>query len=300
VSNFAQTWIHENGIVFQMRDWSCGTQAAKVSHSWPAELEDSMANKRTLTYNTGDILGRIGNQKATREYRDKEKIFSQGDAANAMFYVESGHVKLTVASKDGKKAVLAILGKGDFFGENCLLNHSRRTTTATALQNSTIACVKKTTLIGIIRREPVFASLLVSNLLSRIGHIEEDFTDHLLNSSERRLARLLLRLSHFGQRSKAELAILHVSQNTLAEMVGTTRSRVSFFMNRFREMGLIKYNGTLQVHRALRTYLLQESFHPDGLVAAGINADLVEMGVLGSLNKPILALPQVNGGNDEP
>ena len=257
-----------------------------------------MANKRTPTRDFGDLLGRIGTQKTIREYRNKEEIFSQGDAANAMFYVESGHVKLTVTSKDGKKAILAILGKGDFFGENCLLNNSRRTTTATALENSTISCVKKTTLIGIIHREPVFSSSLVFDLLSRIGHIEEDFTDHLLNLSERRLARLLLRLSHFGQRSKAELAILHVSQNTLAEMVGTTRSRVSFFMNRFREMGLIKYNGTLQVHRALRTYLLHESFHPDGLVAAGINADLVETGVLGSPDKPALALPDMQDAQD--
>ena len=259
-----------------------------------------MANKRTPTCDFGNLLGRIGTQKTTREYRNKEEIFSQGDAANAMFYVESGHVKLTVASKGGKKAILAILGKGDFFGENCLLNNSRRTTTATALENSTIACVKKTTLIGIIHREPVFASFLVFDLLSRIGHIEEDFTDHLLNLSERRLARLLLRLSHFGQRSQNELAILHVSQNTLAEMVGTTRSRVSFFMNRFREMGLIKYNGTLQVHRALRTFLLRESFHPNGLVLAGTGADLIKTDVLGSPDKAALVLPQVISGNDEP
>jgi CRP-like cAMP-binding protein len=259
-----------------------------------------MTSKRTPSCDFGDLLGRIGTQKTTREYRDKEEIFSQGDAADAMFYIESGHVKLTVASKSGKKAILAILGKGDFFGENCLLNDSRRTTTATALENSTIACVKKTTLIGIIHREPAFSSSLVFDLLSRIGHIEEDFTDHLLNLSERRLARLLLRLSHFGQRSKNELAILHVSQNTLAEMVGTTRSRVSFFMNRFREMGLIKYNGTLQVHRALRTFLLRESFHPDGLATAGIDSDLVKTDVLGSPDKPALVLPQVISDNDEP
>jgi CRP-like cAMP-binding protein len=257
-----------------------------------------MANKRNLTCDFGDLLGRIGTQKTTREYRNKEEIFSQGNVANAMFYIESGHVKLTVASNGGKKAILAILGKGDFFGENCLLNNSRRTTTATALQRSTITCVKKATLSGIIHREPAFSSLLVYDLLSRIGHIEEDFTDHLLNSSERRLARLLLRLSHFGQRSKAELAILHVSQSTLAEMVGTTRSRVSFFMNRFREMGLIKYNGTLQVHRALRTFVLQESFHLDGLVTAGIDADLVGTGVLGSPDNPILAPPDMQDAQD--
>lgn len=217
-----------------------------------------MAKTRTLTLASPDLLGRIGTRKTTREYRNKQEIYSQGDVADAMFYVDSGHVKLTVASKGGKKAVLAILGKGDFFGENCLLRNSRRTTTATALQHSTVECVKKSTLSGIIHREPAFSSLLVFDLLSRIGRMEEDFTDQLLNSSERRLARLLLRLSHFGQRSKPDTAVLHVSQGTLAEMVGTTRSRVSHFMNRFREMGLIEYNGSLQVHRALRTFLLHE------------------------------------------
>jgi CRP-like cAMP-binding protein len=173
-----------------------------------------------------------------------------------MFYVESGHVKLTAASKGGKKAVLAILGRGDFFGENCLLEQSRRTTTATSLQHSTIDCVKKATVSSIIRREPAFSNSLVFDLLSRMGRIEEDFTDQLLNSSQMRLARLLLRLSHFGQPSGTDTAVLHVNQETLAEMVGTTRSRVSHFMNRFREMGLINYNGSLQVHRSLRTFLL--------------------------------------------
>ena len=217
-----------------------------------------MAKIQALTLASRDLLGRIGTQKTTREYRNKEEIYSQGDAAKAMFYVESGHVKLTVASKRGKRAVLAILGKGDFFGENCLLRNSRRTTTATALQHSTVDCVKRSTLNGIIHREPSFSSLFVFDLLSRIERIEEDFTDQLLNSSERRLARLLLRLSHFGEPSGTDTAILHVSQGTLAEMVGTTRSRVSHFMNRFRQMGLINYNGSLQVHRALRTFLLHK------------------------------------------
>jgi CRP-like cAMP-binding protein len=231
---------------------------AEFHHCWPVALEKLMANKRTGTLGSGNLLGMIGNEKTTREYLNKEKIFSQGDAANAMFCVESGHVKLTVASKHGKKAVLAILGKGDIFGENCLLKQSRRTTTATAFQNATIACVERATLNDLIQRESEFSSLLVSDLLSRIVRIEEDFTDQLLNSSERRLARLLLRLSHFGQPSGADTAILHISQGTLAEMVGTTRSRVSHFMNRFREMGLIKYNGTLQVQMALRSFLLHK------------------------------------------
>ena len=217
-----------------------------------------MAKPRTLRLASRDLLGRIGTQKTTQEYGDKEEIYSQGDAANAMFYVESGHVKLTVASKGGRKAVLAILGKGDFFGENCLLRNSRRTTTATALRHSTLARVTKSTLSGIIHREPAFSNRLVLDLLSRIVRIQEDFTDQLLNSSERRLARLLLRLNNFGKPSATDPAALRVSQETLAEMVGTTRSRISHFMNRFREMGLINYNGSLHVHRALRTYLLHE------------------------------------------
>jgi CRP-like cAMP-binding protein len=217
-----------------------------------------MEKTRTLTLAPRDLLGRIGTQKTTREYGDKEEIYSQGDAANAMFYVESGHVKLTVASKGGRKAVLAILGKGDFFGENCLLRNSRRTTTATALRHSTLARVTKSTLSSIMHREPAFSNGLVLDLLSRIVRIQEDFTDQLLNSSERRLARLLLRLNNFGKPSATDPAALRINQETLAEMVGTTRSRVSHFMNRFREMGLINYNGSLHVHRALRTYLLHE------------------------------------------
>jgi CRP-like cAMP-binding protein len=152
-----------------------------------------MATTRTLTLASRDLLGRIGTQKTTQEYGDKEKIYSQGDAANTMFYIESGHVKLTVASKGGRKAVLAILGKGDFFGENCLLRNSRRTATATALRHSTLARVTKSTLSSIMHREPAFSNRLVLDLLSRIVRIQEDFTDQLLNSSERRLARLLLR-----------------------------------------------------------------------------------------------------------
>jgi CRP-like cAMP-binding protein len=204
-----------------------------------------MANGRTLTYDFRDLLDAVGGRKTTREYQNKEEIYSQGDAANALFYVESGHVTLTVASKGGKKAILAILGKGDFFGENCLFKQPRRTTTATALQHCIVICVGKTALSRGIRREREFSSRLVFHLLSRIKRIQEDFTDHLLHPSERRLARLLLRLSQLGQRPQAESAILRVSQEILAEVVGTTRSRVNFFMNRFREMGLIKYDGKL-------------------------------------------------------
>jgi CRP-like cAMP-binding protein len=213
---------------------------------------------RTPSCKSGDLLSKIGSQRATREYGNKEKIYSQGDTANAMFYVESGHVKLTVASTRGKKAVLAILGKGDFFGQCCLIKGAKRPMTATALEPSTITSVENSTLNEIIQREPKFSSVFVFDLLSRMGRVEEDFTDQLLNTSEMRLARLLLRLSRVGKSDVEDGAVLHISQGTLAEMVGTTRSRVSYFMNRFREWGLIDYNGTLHVHRALQTFLQKE------------------------------------------
>ena len=217
-----------------------------------------MPSKRALTFNPGTFLKRIGSRRTSREYRNKEPIFSQGDAADAMFYVEAGNVKLTVLSKRGKKAVIAIFRQGDFFGEGCLGAPSLRMSTATAVQLSTIARVEKATIVRIIHDDPVFARLLIAHLLSRVARIEEDFLDQLFNSSEKRLARTLLLLASFGTQSKPDPAILKVSQGTLAEMVGTTRSRVSFFMNRFRKMGLIDYNGSLRVHRALLTFLLHE------------------------------------------
>lgn len=214
-----------------------------------------MSSSRTAGYNSGDLLKKIGTQRATREYRNNEEIYAQGDAATELFYVESGHVKLTVASKHGRKAILAILSKGDFFGQCCFVKGAKRRMTATALQLSSVTSVKKSTLNEIMQREPRFSSLLVLDLVSRMRSIEEDFTDQLLHSSEMRLARLLLRLSHFGEPGAADTAILHISQGTLAEMVGTTRSRVSYFMNRFRELGLINYNGSLYVHKSLTTFL---------------------------------------------
>ena len=230
----------------------------RASEVVPEDAGGSIVNDRTATSKSGDLFSKIGCQRATREYSNKEKIFSQGDAANAMFYIESGHVKLTVASTRGKRAVLAILSKGDFFGQCCLMKGAKRAMTATAVQLSSITSVKKGALNEVMHREARFSNLLVLDLLSRMRKIEEDFTDQLLHSSELRLARLLLRLSHFGEPGMADTAVLHISQGTLAEMVGTTRSRISYFMNRFRTLGLIEYNGSLHVHKALRTFLLQE------------------------------------------
>jgi len=216
-----------------------------------------MSGKRGLTFDPSMFLKRVGNRRSNREYRNKELIFSQGDAADAMFYVESGNVKLTVRSERGKKAVVAIFRQGDFFGEGCLGTPSLRRSTATAVQPCTIARLEKAIIVRIIHDDPVFARLLIAHLLSRVVRIEEDYLDQLFNSSEKRLARALLSLAGSGTQSEPDSTILKVSQGTLAELIGTTRSRVSFFMNRFRKMGLIDYNGSLRVHRALLTFLLR-------------------------------------------
>ena len=230
-----------------------------------------MPNKRTLTFSHRTFLKKIGNRRTSQEYRNKQAIFSQGDAADAMFYVEAGNVKLTVLSQRGKKAVIAIFRQGDFFGEGCLGAPSLRMSTATAVQPSTIVRVDKITIIRIIHDDPLFARLFIAHLISRVARTEEDLLDQLLNSSEKRLARTLLLLASFGTQSRPHTATLKVSQGTLAEMVGTTRSRVSFFMNRFRKMGLIDYNGSLHVHWAMLNFFLhQQALNPRPAVPSSI------------------------------
>lgn len=217
-----------------------------------------MVNKHARTFASRDLLKKIGNQKTSRGYRNKETIFRQGEMADAMFYVEDGNVQLSVTSKHGKKAVIAILRQGDFFGERCLVRRALRMSTATAIHQSTIARVQRGTLVRILRQEAPFAKLFISYLVVRMGRIEEDFVDQIFNSSEKRLARILLLLARFEKQSEPKSAVLKLSQQTLAEMVGTTRSRVSYFMNRFRKKGFIRYNGGLQVHRGLFTFALQK------------------------------------------
>jgi CRP/FNR family transcriptional regulator, cyclic AMP receptor protein len=201
-----------------------------------------------------DLFKRIDTHTITRDYRNKQAIYAQGDRADALFYIRSGYVKLTVMSKDGKKAIIAILREGDFFGEGCITKKSLRISSASAIEPCTIARVTRA---NISRRlhEPAFAKLLVAHLLLRIERIEEEFVDQIFSSSEKRLARILLLLAGFGKKLRPAPVVLKVSQETLAEMVGTTRSRVSYFMNRFRERGYIDYNGTLEVHPSLLTFL---------------------------------------------
>jgi CRP/FNR family transcriptional regulator, cyclic AMP receptor protein len=217
-----------------------------------------MAYKHTLAFEPLDLFKRVDTQTTTQGYRNRQNIYAQGDKADAMFYIQSGNVKLTVASRNGKKAVIAILRPGDFFGEGCMTRQSLRMSTATAIEDSTVARVKRATIVRIIHGEPAFARLFISYLLFRIGRFQEEFVDQIFSTSEKRLARILLLLAGSGLQSKSAPTLLKVNQETLAEMVGTTRSRVSYFMNRFREKGFIEYNGSLRVHKALLTFLFQE------------------------------------------
>jgi len=217
-----------------------------------------MTSKTLTASNPLDLSKKVGTKSSTQEYRSGQTIFTQGDKADAVFYIRCGHVKLTVMSKGGKKAVIGILRQGDLFGEGCLTHKSLRTSTATVIQLSNITRVKRTDIARTIHREPAFAKLFISHLLVRIGRVEEGLVDQVCTTSERRLARTLLLLAGFGMQSNADPDLPKVSQETLAEMVGTTRSRVSHFMNHFREMGFIDYNGGLHVHEGLRTFLLDQ------------------------------------------
>ena len=185
-------------------------------------------------------------------------MFSQGDPAHAVFYIQKGKIKLTVVSKEGKEAVVAILGFGDFFGEGCLAGQSVRMATATTMSVCSIMRLEKAGVVRLLHEQPAFSDLLLHHLLSRNIRIEEDLVDQLFNSSEKRLARVLLLLANFGKDGKPEAVIPKISQETLAEIVGTTRSRVSFFMNRFRKMGFIDYNGGLEVHSSLLNVILHD------------------------------------------
>jgi CRP/FNR family transcriptional regulator, cyclic AMP receptor protein len=204
------------------------------------------------------FLSKVGKGKTSLISHKKHAIFTQGDAAEAVFYIQAGKVKLTVVSQQGKEAVIAILERGAFFGESCLAGQAVRTATATAVENSSLVRIDKDAMIRVLHEEPAFAELFMTYLLAHTIRIEEDLVDQLFNSSEKRLARALLLLAHFGKEGKPETVIAKISQETLAEMIGTTRSRVSFFMNKFRKLGFIDYNGELHVHSSLLNVVLHD------------------------------------------
>jgi CRP/FNR family transcriptional regulator, cyclic AMP receptor protein len=218
-----------------------------------------MRRKAELAFDPKAFLAKVGNGSTLADYKKSQRIFSQGDSADAVFYIQTGKVKLTVVSKQGKEAVVAILGSDDFFGEGCLAGQPLRMATASAMSVCSIMRLEKRSVIRLLHSQPAFSELFLHHLLSRNIRIEEDLVDQLFNSSEKRLARVLLLMANFGKEGKAEPVIPKISQETLAEIVGTTRSRVSFFMNRFRKMGFIHYNGGLEVHSSLLNVVLHDS-----------------------------------------
>ena len=218
-----------------------------------------MKRKAEFAFDPKAFLAKVGKGRALAEYQKNQRIFSQGDPADAIFHIQTGKVKLTVVSKQGKEAVVAILGTDDFFGEGCLAGQPLRMASASAMSVCSIMRLEKPAVIRLLHNEPAFSELFVHYLLSRNIRIEEDLVDQLFNSSEKRLARVLLLMANFGKEGKAEPVIPKISQETLAEIVGTTRSRVSFFMNRFRKLGFIEYNGGLEVHSSLLNVVLHDS-----------------------------------------
>jgi len=204
------------------------------------------------------FLNKANGGRTIAKHRMNACLFEQGDPADAIFYIQKGKVKLTVVSKQGKEAVIGILGEGDFFGEGCLAGQARRMASAAALSECTIMKLEKAAVVKLLHEEPEFSERFLAHLLTRNVKIEEDLIDQLFNSSEKRLARVLLLLAHFGKEGQPQEVIPKLSQETLAGIVGTTRSRVSFFMNRFRKLGFIEYNGGMKVHSSLLNVVLHE------------------------------------------
>ena len=222
----------------------------------------SPANKKGREFNPRTFLATIGEGRKTLTFAKKQGIFAQGDKADAVFYIQKGKVNLTVVSKTGREATIGILTDGDFFGEGALAGQALRMGSAAAMTDCEILRIDKKAMITALHREHVFSDLFVAYLLARNIRYEEDLVDQLFNSSEKRLARVLLLLAHFGKEGVPEPVVPKISQETLAEMVGTTRSRVSFFMNRFRKLGFVDYSGGpeggLQVHSSLLGVILHD------------------------------------------
>jgi CRP/FNR family cyclic AMP-dependent transcriptional regulator len=217
-----------------------------------------VAKVAKTTFDPKTFLAKVGTGKTILRFEKNQRVFEQGDVADSVFYLQKGRVKLTVVSEQGKEAVVGILEPGQFFGEGCLNGHPLRIATTKAIEESVITSISKVAMIATLRAEPKFSELFMAYLLTRNSRIEEDLIDQLFNSSEKRLARLLLLLAHFGTDGRPQPILLDISQETLAEMIGTTRSRVSAFMNKFRKLGLISYNGKIEVHNSLLNAVLHE------------------------------------------
>jgi CRP-like cAMP-binding protein len=217
-----------------------------------------MKANRKLPFSAKNFLSKAESGRSVKHHVKGEVIFSQTDPADALFYIQKGKVKLTVVSNRGKQAVIATLGVGDFFGEGCLAGQLLRMYSAAAIGECSLVRLEKAAAIAVVHDKPAFSELFLQYMLSRNIRIQEDLVDHLFNSSEKRLARVLLLLANFGKEGKPEPVIPKMSQETLAEIVGTTRSRVSFFMNRFLKMGFIGYRDGLEVHSSLLSVVLRD------------------------------------------
>jgi len=204
------------------------------------------------------FLATVSRGRSVSEYRKDAVVFRQGNAADAVFYIQKGKIKITVESKQGKEAVIAIMGAGEFLGEGCLIGQPLRLATAKAMAESELMRVGKAEMIRVLHEEPTFGELFMTHLLTRNSRVEEDLVDQLFNSSEKRLARTLLLLANFGKEGGPQPITAPISQETLAKIIGTTRSRVSHFMNKFRKLGFIDYNGHLEVHSSLLTVVLRD------------------------------------------
>ena len=221
-----------------------------------------MATKPRPSFNPKSFLAKVGEGRSIGKYRKEQIVFSQGDPADAVFYIQKGKVKITVVSEQGKEAVVAILGANEFFGEGCLAGQVQRIASVATMTDSVIVRLEKVSIVRVIHQEPAFSEMFIAHLVGRGIRVEADLVDQLFNSSEKRLARLLLLLANFGKEGKPEPIIAKISQETLAEMIGTTRSRVSFFMNKFRKLGFIHYNGDgVEVHSSLLNVVLHDEPH---------------------------------------
>ena len=215
-------------------------------------------NQKAAAFDTHAFLDAMGPGQTVSKHQPQDVIFSQGDRANSVYYVQSGKVKLSVTSASGKEAVIAVLGNGDFFGEGSLISQPVRLATATALEECNLNRIDKSKMLRVLHDEAQFSDRFTAHLLTRNSRVEADLVDQLMNSSEKRLARTLLLLANFGKEGRPEPITTKISQETLAEMVGTTRPRISFFMNKFRKLGFIDYNGTIRVHNSLLSVLLRD------------------------------------------
>src|SRR5579871_2240637 len=219
----------------------------------------SKRRRKKQTFEPAAFLAKTGLGRTLLDLKKGQTVFSQGDAADAVFYIQKGKIRLSVISKRGKEATISLLGSGSFLGEECIVAvQPQRMATATALTPASILRIERAEMIRVLHEEKLFSEIFVTYLLTRNARIQEDLVDQLFNSSEKRLARALLLLAQFGKEGTPETVIPKISQETLAEMIGTTRSRVSFFMNRFRKLGFIDYNGTLSVHSSLLNVVLHD------------------------------------------